>query len=94
MASREQLYQTKAEQRREEMAQLLAQLAPGQASAPVTFPPVAMTTPSFTVFNPTSELWKDYWSRCQICMEANSIPILLQKVHCTRAFQVWVPDAT
>ena len=62
------------EQHREEMARLIAQLAPGQASALVTSPPVAMTTPSFEAFYPMSELWKDYWSRFQICMEANSIP--------------------
>ena len=56
------------------MAEKEPRLAPGQASAPVTSPPVAMTTPSFAAFDPTSELWKDYWARFQICMEANSIP--------------------
>ena len=61
------------EQHREEMAWLIVQLAPGQASLPVTSHPVAMTTPNFAAFDPTSELWKDYWSWFQICMEANSI---------------------
>ena len=71
MASREQSYRRQAEQHREEMARLIAQLAPGQVSAPVTPPPVAVTTPSFAAFDPTIELWKDYWARFQICMEAN-----------------------
>ena len=60
MASREQSYQRQKEQHREEMAKLIAQLAPGEASVPVTSPPVAMTTPSFAAFDPTSELGKDY----------------------------------
>ena len=62
------------EQHREEMAKMIAQLAPGQASAHVTSPPVAMTAPSFATFDPTSELWIDYWARLQIHMEVNSIP--------------------
>ena len=61
------------EQPREEIAQLIARLVRSQASSPVISPPVAMTTPSFPAFNPTSELWKGYWDWFQICMEANSI---------------------
>ena len=45
-----------------------------QASTPVTSLPVAISTPSFAAFDSMSELWKDYWSRFQICMEVNSIP--------------------
>ena len=52
----------------------MAQLVPGQASSPVTFPLVAMATPNLAAFDPTSELWKDFWRRFQICMEPNSIP--------------------
>ena len=55
MASSEQWYQRQAEQHGEEMAKMIAQLAPGRASAPVTSPPVAMATPSFAAFDPTSE---------------------------------------
>ena len=61
------------EQHREEMVKLIARLATGQASSSVAFPPVAMTTPSFAAYDSMSELWKDYWPRFQICVEANSL---------------------
>ena len=61
------------EQYREEMPTLIAQLTHGQPSAPVTSPSCAHDY-QFCASDPTSELWKDYWSRFQICMEENSIP--------------------
>ena len=52
----------------------MVQLAPGEASIPVTSNPVAMTTPYFAAFDPMSELWKDYWAWFHISIEANSMP--------------------
>ena len=45
------------------MEKLIAQLAPCHVSSPVTSYPVAMTAHNFVAFNPTSELWKDYWAK-------------------------------
>ena len=80
MASSEQSYQRQANkpQRGKGATQgrndkVNCTTGPGQALSPVTSPPVAMTTHSFVAFD-TPELWKDYWSRLQKCMEANSIP--------------------
>ena len=87
IASRNLTYWKKAEHHRvereihgEEMVKLIAHwlLTPGQASETCYLPAVAMTTPSFAAFDPTFELWNYYWSRFQICTEANSISIVRQ----------------
>ena len=52
------------------MASLIQQLK--LPAPPVLAPPSSL--PSFTAFDSTSELWKDYWDRFNTFAKANSIP--------------------
>ena len=67
-----EIQQRNSEMQQQQMHDLIKRLAPGQA--PSTPSSVAMTTPSFEPFDPTSELWKDYWARFQTFMMASSVP--------------------
>jgi len=68
-AEREQ-HQQQINMQRQQMKDLLARLAPGQTSTP----PVATPTPSYAAFDPSSELWEDYWACFQTFCKANSVP--------------------
>ena len=74
MASPDLTYQKLTEQHRDEIELVMTWLSPAWMSLSVTFPPVAMTALSFATLDPTSELWQDYWTDFQICMEPNSVP--------------------
>uniref|UniRef100_A0A5S6QP97 Uncharacterized protein n=1 Tax=Trichuris muris TaxID=70415 RepID=A0A5S6QP97_TRIMR len=65
-----EMQQQQIEAQRKQMEMLLSRLAP------ITTTPsmVASSVRNFTAFDPTSELWKDYWTRFKTFAGANSTP--------------------
>ena len=60
------------ESERMQMEKLFETLA-GKLSEPTSKPP-AVAIPSFVPFDPSSELWSDYWARFLTFLGANSVP--------------------
>ena len=60
------------ESERMQMEKLFETLA-GKLSEP-TSKPLAVAIPSFVPFDPSSELWSDYWARFLTFLGANSVP--------------------
>uniref|UniRef100_A0A5S6QBJ9 Uncharacterized protein n=1 Tax=Trichuris muris TaxID=70415 RepID=A0A5S6QBJ9_TRIMR len=65
-----EMQQQQIEAQRKQIQTLLSRLAPVTTTPPV----VASSVPNFTAFDPTAELWKDYWTRFKTFAGANSIP--------------------
>lgn len=72
IASQESRHQQQMELMQQQVQALVTQA--GKTMAPVTQPPAAAATPSFTPFDSTSELWADYWARFCTFAGANSVP--------------------
>uniref|UniRef100_A0A5S6Q6N2 CCHC-type domain-containing protein n=1 Tax=Trichuris muris TaxID=70415 RepID=A0A5S6Q6N2_TRIMR len=65
-----EVQQQQIEEQRKQIEKLLSFLDPVSATPPA----VASSVPSFPAFDPTSELWKEYWARFKTFAGANSIP--------------------
>uniref|UniRef100_A0A5S6Q4R9 Uncharacterized protein n=1 Tax=Trichuris muris TaxID=70415 RepID=A0A5S6Q4R9_TRIMR len=65
-----EVQQQQIEEQRKQIEKLLSFLGPVSATPPA----VASSVPSFPAFDPTSELWKEYWARFKTFAGANSIP--------------------
>ena len=63
MEAREQRFHEQAERRHADMKAMLQLLAKPPQSGQVLPPATSSATPTFSRFDSTSELWKDYWSR-------------------------------
>ena len=105
-----ELQRQQMEQQRQEADRrfdmLVAKLTPANGTSAVSSPSMlsAASIPSFTPFDSTSELWKDYWTRFKTFAGANSVPVVkmaqvfltnqtpaLYKLLCTLAAQCTPP---
>ena len=60
------------EQHRQQMEAMMALLADKSTASVIGN--VSTNIPSFSAFDPMSELWTDYWSRFQTFLEAHAVP--------------------
>ena len=56
------------------MTQILERLGQQSSNSGVGASSGAASTPPFPAFDPTAELWKDYWARFQTFAKANAVP--------------------
>ena len=61
------------ESERKQMETLFETLA-GKLTSEPTYKPPAVAIPSFVPFDPSSELWSDYWARFLTFLGANLVP--------------------
>jgi hypothetical protein len=66
-----QLQQQAMKDQQRQMASLVQEL---KTKSTDSQPGQAVSIPSFTAFESTSELWKDYWARFNTFVKANSVP--------------------
>ena len=68
-----ELLRQQLDTRRKQMETLVETLA-GKLSLEPTSKPPAVAIPSFVPFDPSAELWSDYWARFLTFLGANSVP--------------------
>ena len=57
------------------MAELIKQLGRQDGAGNVSSATAHYAMPSFPAFDPSAELWKDYWARFQTFAKANAVPM-------------------
>jgi len=72
--AQEQRFREQAERQRADMQAMLQLLTKPAQSGQVLQPATSSATPSFSPFDSTSELWKDYWSRFLTFTRAHAVP--------------------
>ncbi len=68
------LLREQIEQQRKENQEMMKLLLGKSGGKETTIMATAAAIPSFPAFDPSTELWSDYWSRFQTFIGANSIP--------------------
>jgi len=69
-----QRFREQAERQQADMKAMLQLLEKPAQSGQVFQPATTSATPTFSPFDSTSELWKDYWSRYLTFMTAHAVP--------------------
>jgi len=72
--AQEQLFREQAERQQADMKAMLQLLAKAAQSRQVLQPATTSATPTFSPFDSTSELWKDYWLRFLTFTRAHAVP--------------------
>ena len=76
MEAQQHQMEVQQRQHKEDLAALTAQI--GVYSGAGTAAVQSVAVPAFTPFEPTSELWADYWSRYRTFIASNAVPNILE----------------
>jgi len=74
MQAEDQRFREQPERQQADMKAMLQLLTKPAQSGQVLQPATSSATPTFSPFDSTSELWKDYWSRFLTFTRAHAVP--------------------